>query len=174
LAPQRLKRTVGIVNKNFFCVGPVATQPLSNPHKFKGYDKGMHYGNHIDNPFMSTARGRVRTDLSMTLFLSEPDHYSGGELILVSEYGEEEIKLPAGHAVVYSSTMVHRVEPVTEGCRLACITWIQSLFPDERIRSIVAEIHAVVQALSALPEQRELVTVLSKNLANLMRIHAAN
>jgi PKHD-type hydroxylase len=141
---------------------------------FNRYETGMFYGNHVDSPLMLGSGRQVRTDLSMTLFLSNPEDYEGGDLVLISEYGEEAIKLPAGHAVVYNANMVHRVEPVTKGCRLACITWIQSYFPDPRIRDILhdlTEVRAHLESENTSPEMKLLMAKSITNLSRLMMNH---
>lgn len=88
-----------------------------------------HYGNHVDGAVLhSRLTGeRVRSDVSCTLFLSEPDEYEGGELVVEDSYGSRRVKLPAGHALLYPATSVHRVEPVTRGCRMASFFWVESM-----------------------------------------------
>ena len=88
------------------------------PPLFNCYDGGGHYGNHVDNAIQRDANRpiKVRTDVSVTVFISQPDEYDGGELIIEDTYGAHEVKLPAGDAILYPSTSLHRVEPVTRGC----------------------------------------------------------
>src|SRR5919205_3822899 len=99
-------------------VRPKALTPLI----FSRYGGGQAYGSHVDNPLMDG----IRTDVSFTLFLAEPEAYDGGELVIESLSGEDEIKLPPGHMIVYPSTALHRVQPVTRGERLAAVGWAQS------------------------------------------------
>jgi PKHD-type hydroxylase len=106
---------------------------------FSRYEPGMEYGAHIDNAIM----GDMRTDLSVTLFLSRPDTYDGGELVIHTPPGNQEIKLDAGEAIVYRSSTLHHVAPVTRGARLAAVTWVQSAVRDEYIRDILYDLHQV-------------------------------
>ena len=105
------------------------------PPLFNRYEPGMSFGNHVDNALRYLPGGsRVRTDISATLFLSAPDEYDGGELSIEDTFGTHSVKLPAGHMVVYPSTSLHRVEPVTRGERLASFFWVESMVrcPDQR------------------------------------------
>lgn len=142
------------------------------PHRIHGpifnrYDVGMTYGSHVDNAIMGEANA-VRSDVSATLFLSPPDAYEGGELVLQEHQSERRIKLPAGGMVVYASTNVHRVEPVKRGTRIAAIFWIQSLVREESKREILHdfnEILAGVRDKLSGNEQMALASIYS----NLMR-----
>lgn len=114
------------------------------------YGPGMEYGGHFDNPIMFSRDGEpLRTDLSMTVFLNDPGDYGGGELNLDTPFGAQTCKLPAGHAFVYPTTMYHRVAPVTEGERLAAVTWIQSLIKEPERRQILYDLSQARQALKA-------------------------
>ena len=106
---------------------------------YSRYEPGMRYGTHIDSAIMGGANP-LRTDLAMTLFLSAPDSYEGGELVIESASGEQEIKLAAGEAVVYPATTLHRVAPVTSGVRQVAVTWIQSAVRDPSLRSILYDL----------------------------------
>lgn len=106
---------------------------------FNRYRPGMHYGSHLDNAMMGREE-RVRVDVSMTLFLSDPESYDGGELSIDTEYGPRSVKLPAGDAVFYPTAYYHEVKPVTRGERLACVTWIQSLVRAPHRRQILYEL----------------------------------
>lgn len=112
---------------------------VMRPVLISRYEPGMQYGMHSDNPLMGGPR-KVRTDLAMTLFLSEPDSYDGGELHFESPWGAQEVKLPPGSAVIYPATTLHRVNPVTRGQRLAAVTWIESHVRDPQQREILAEL----------------------------------
>jgi PKHD-type hydroxylase len=131
---------------------------------FSRYEPGMAYGDHIDNSLMGGFSG-IRTDLAMTLFLSPPDSYHGGELVIE---GRDEIKLERGEAVVYSATSVHHVAPVTRGVRLACVTWIQSAVRDERIRAILYDLSRAAEHAETL-NNPSLTLLLSKSYHNLTR-----
>jgi PKHD-type hydroxylase len=118
------------------------------PHRVHGpmfnrYDVGMTYGLHVDNAIMGE-QVSVRTDVSATLFLSAPDQYDGGELVIQDGTGEKRIKQPPGSMVLYSSTSPHRVEPVTRGSRLAAIFWVQSMVRDEPKREILFDLNQIL------------------------------
>ncbi|MHC2250355.1 PKHD-type hydroxylase [Bradyrhizobium embrapense] len=110
---------------------------------------GHHFGLHVDN----AVRGdrltgmRIRTDLSVTLFLSEPEDYDGGELVIEDLYGSHEIKLPAGDLVVYPASSLHLVTPVTRGTRVASFFWLQSMVRDAHARSLIFDLDTAIQAL---------------------------
>jgi len=121
------------------------TQPLMNR-----YAPGMEYGAHVDNSLIGGSEP-LRTDMSGTLFLSEPSDYDGGELIVESSAGRQAIKLPAGDLFLYPSTRVHYVAPVTRGARLGVVFWLQSLVRDHEQRALLFEIS---QVLSAMQQER--------------------
>jgi PKHD-type hydroxylase len=137
---------------------------------FSRYDTGMQYGSHVDNAFMGGVGG-LRSDLSVTLFLSAPDSYDGGELVVEMALGEQPIKLDAGEAIVYPSWSIHHVAPVTRGVRYAAVTWVQSAVPDERLRSILYDINVTMSHADAA-KSPELSLLLTKSYNNLLR-HAA-
>ncbi len=119
------------------------------PPLFNRYAGGQSYGGHIDGavrPVFGTPH-RVRTDLSATLFLSMPEDYDGGELVIESGFGSQRIKLAAGDMVLYPGTSVHRVEPVTRGVRLAAFFWIQSMVRDEAKRDILFQLDTALQQI---------------------------
>ena len=130
------------------------------PPLFNRYSDGQSYGGHIDGairPVTGTPL-RVRTDLSATLFLSDPDSYDGGELVVKDTFGERSTKLAAGDMVLYPGTSVHRVEPVTQGVRLAAFFWIQSMVSDSTQRTILFELDSAIQELAKdVPEHSALV-----------------
>ena len=109
------------------------------------YETGMQYGTHFDDAFIDG----VRTDLSVTLFLSDPDTYSGGELELTTPSGSQAIKLPSGCAIVYPSDHLHAVLPVTDGVRLAAVGWVQSRIRSSSDRQLLFELHEATQQLEA-------------------------
>jgi PKHD-type hydroxylase len=109
----------------------------------------------------------LRTDFAMTLFLAEPDTYDGGELVMETSAGEQEIKLPAGDAIVYSASTIHRVVPVTRGFRLAAVTWIQSAVRDAAMRDVLLTLRHAIEST----ERGDSPTLLlSKAYQNLMRL----
>lgn len=121
------------------------------PPRFNRYQDGGHYDDHIDSAVLSVpgTPHRIRSDLSATLFLSEPDEYDGGELVIEDTYGRHAVKLPAGHLVLYPGTSLHRVTPVTRGTRLASFFWVQSLVRDDAQRSLLFDLDAAIQQLHA-------------------------
>lgn len=134
---------------------------------FSRYDPGMEYGDHIDNAIM----GEIRTDLSVTLFLSRPETYDGGELVIQLPLGNQEIKLDAGEAIVYPSNSVHHVAPVTRGARLAAVTWVQSRVRDQEVRGILYDLHKSAQDPVA-GQNKDLSLLLAKSYHNLLRYAA--
>lgn len=119
------------------------------PPMFNRYEGGGHYGNHIDNTIQTDrfSGQKVRTDVSTTVFLSSPEEYEGGELIAEDSFGTHEIKLDAGDAIVYPSTSLHRVEPVTRGVRVASFLWTQSLVRDAWRRSMLFDLDMTILKL---------------------------
>jgi len=138
---------------------------------FSRYEPGMYYGNHLDNAIMD--RGdRTRVDLSLTLFLSGPETYDGGELVIETEYGPRTIKLPAGDAVVYPTIYYHEVKPVTRGERYACVTWIQSLVRDIHKRQILYDMSVLAEWIHARAPGSPQFKQFNKIQMNLYRIWA--
>lgn len=153
-----------------------ATLPLRTlPPRFNRYEGGGQYGFHIDGSVMTLATmagqppASLRTDLSCTLFLCEPDEYDGGELIINDTYGEHEVKLPAGDLIVYPSSSLHRVAPVTRGARLASFFWVQSLIRDDAQRQLLFEMDASIQALTRSNANPDAVLQLTGVYHNLLR-----
>src|SRR4051812_32999614 len=121
------------------------------PPLFNRYREGEAFGTHIDNA-VRIHRGtgfRVRSDLSATLFLEEPDAYEGGELVVEGDLSAGAIKLPAGHLLLYPASSLHRVEPVTRGARVASFFWVQSMIRDDGARSILFDLDQAIQAVAA-------------------------
>ena len=132
------------------------------PPLFNRYEGGQSFGFHVDNAVRyDRSRGgadAVRTDLSATLFLSAPEDYDGGELIIEDTYGTHSIKLPAGHMVLYPGTSLHRVTPVTRGARVASFFWIQSMVRDDGQRRLMFELDVSIRRLTQeLPDHPALV-----------------
>jgi PKHD-type hydroxylase len=121
------------------------------PPYFNGYAGGETYGDHIDGAIRVPSPGAapLRADVSTTVFLSDPDEYDGGELVVTDAYGTHEVKLPAGDAIVYPSTTVHRVEPVTRGERLASFLWTQSMIRDDWQRTMLFDLDQNIQKIRA-------------------------
>ena len=130
-----------------------AAQPLKVlPPKFNRYEGGEHYGAHIDNAIMEIPGSgglRLRADLSMTVFFSEPEEYDGGELRVLDTYGHQAVKLPAGHAILYTATSLHEVTPVTRGIRTSAFFWIQSMIRDDVRRLMLYELGKTIDSLVA-------------------------
>jgi len=135
---------------------------------FNRYCAGMAYGFHVDDALMG-AREQWRTDVSVTVFLNQPDEYDGGELEIDSAFGMQTVKLPAGAAVVYPSSTLHRVTPVTQGERLAAVTWVQSKVRDPGRREILADLDRVRRRMSALDPDGAETDIAFKSYANLLR-----
>lgn len=139
-----------------------------SPPQFNRYDVGMTYGNHIDNALRTGAQ-RMRTDLSATLFLSDPKEYDGGELVVLDTYGFHAVKLVPGDLILYSSTSKHRVQPVTRGSRWAAFFWIQSMIRDESARTLLFELDSAIQRISKKNVDAEEVIDLTGVYHNLFR-----
>jgi PKHD-type hydroxylase len=120
------------------------------PPLFNRYAPGMAFGNHVDSAFRThdAMRLRIRTDLSATLFLSDPESYDGGELVIEDTYGPRAVKLAAGSLVLYPATSLHRVQPVTRGERLASFFWVQSMVRDDAHRTLLFDMDLAIVRLS--------------------------
>lgn len=141
------------------------------PPMFNRYADGGTYGNHVDNAIqMDRNTGeRLRTDVSVTVFLSEPEDYEGGELIVEDTYGSHEVKLPAGDAIVYPSSSLHRVAPVTSGARVASFLWVQSLVRDAWQRNMLFELDMTLLKLRAQVGNNAEIVALTGHYHNLLR-----
>lgn len=142
--------------------------------RFNCYRGGGQYGNHIDSAIHSDpyTGARVRTDVSTTVFLNDPGEYDGGELIIEDTYGAHEVKLPAGDAIIYPATSLHRVEPVTRGARLASFLWTQSMVADAARRAMLFQLDMTIVSLrSRISDTPELVN-LTGHYHNLLRLWA--
>ncbi len=139
------------------------------PLLFSRYQPGMEYGNHVDDAIMGSDRG-FRTDVSFTVFLNDPESYQGGELVMDSAVGEQKFKLSAGSAVVYPSTTLHRVAPVTEGTRQVAVSWIQSLVRSAEHREIIYDIDTTRRTLFERDGKSREFDLLTKTHANLLRL----
>lgn len=141
------------------------------PPLFNRYEPGMAFKAHVDNAIrFAPGLVRVRTDISSTLFLSEPDEYDGGELVIEAAYGEQRIKFAAGDMVLYSATSLHRVEPITRGARWASFFWTESSVRDDGERRTLYDLDRSIQLLRAsLPDNNHAVVQLTGVYHNLLR-----
>ncbi len=136
------------------------------------YEPGMTYGDHVDDPVMGSQGPRLRTDVSMTIFLGPPEDYDGGELVVRTSFGEKRVKLPAGDAVVYPSSSLHQVSPVTRGERLVALTWIQSYVRDPAQRELLYELNLARETLLKEAPGQKVTGYIDKSYANLLRMWA--
>jgi PKHD-type hydroxylase len=141
------------------------------PPLFNRYQGGHSFGNHVDNAIrhITGTPHRIRTDLSATLFFTGPEEYDGGELVVEDTYGVHEIKLPAGHMVLYPSTSLHHVRPVTRGARLASFFWIQSMVRDDGQRTLLFDLDMAIQRVSETAEENPAAVQLTGVYHNLLR-----
>ena len=147
-----------------------ALPPKYLPPRFNRYAGGGTYGSHVDGAVMDLGQGeQLRSDVSCTLFLSDPEEYDGGELLVSDTYGEHEVKLPAGDLILYPSTSLHQVNPVTRGARLASFFWIQSMVRDDGRRRLLFELDSSIQALRRSGADQAAVLQLTGVYHNLLR-----
>jgi PKHD-type hydroxylase len=141
------------------------------PPLFNRYRGGHSFGNHVDNAIRQIAGTpmRIRTDLSATLFLAEPDEYDGGELVVEDTYGVHSVKLPSGHLVLYPSTSLHHVRPVTRGARVASFFWIQSMLRDDGERTLLFDLDTAIQRLTVDMPNHPAAVQLTSVYHNLLR-----
>jgi len=141
------------------------------PPLFNRYQGGGHFGSHVDNAIRQVPGMplRIRTDLSATLFLAAPDEYDGGELEVEDTYGAHSVKLPAGDLVLYPSTSLHLVQPVTRGARVASFFWIQSLVRSDADRTLLFDLDAAIQRLAVELPEHQLGVQLTGVYHNLVR-----
>lgn len=147
----------------------IAARPRRfGPLLLSRYETGMGYGRHVDDAIM----GKIRSDCSFTLFLADPATYDGGELVIESPAGEQAFKLEPGHLVLYPSTTLHRVEPVTRGVRLALVGWLQSLVREPDRRELLFELDTARRRLFDERGKSELFDLVDKSFRNLLRMWA--
>lgn len=143
------------------------------PPMFNRYAGGQQFGTHVDGSIRTLPNGRrIRTDLSCTLFLAPPEEYEGGELVIEDTYGTKSVKLPAGHMILYPSTSLHHVTPVTRGVRLCSFFWLQSLVREDSRRSLLFEMDIAIQRLGAESATHPSVVQLTGVYHNLIRLWA--
>ncbi len=145
------------------------------PHRvadpiFARYRPGMTYGDHVDDPIMGSTGPRFRSDLSMTLFLNPPEAYDGGELVMRTPFGDRQVKLPAGDAVIYPSSSLHQVAEVTRGERLVALTWVQSYVRDPAQRELLYELNQAREVLLKEAPSAEHTALVDRSYANLVRM----
>ena len=141
------------------------------PPVFSKYEPGMEYGWHTDSPIMGN-QPPLRTDMGMTIFLSDPDSYEGGELEVQTNSGLKQFKLPKGDAICYPTTQIHRVAPVTTGVRMAAVTWVQCSVRNPQYREILHGLFSVHQRLLEKDMDSEEAPVVLQTYSNLMRLWA--
>jgi PKHD-type hydroxylase len=141
------------------------------PPLFNRYAGGQSFGTHVDNAIRQVpgTGHQIRTDLSATLFFAMPEEYDGGELVVEDTYGVHSVKLPAGHLVLYPSTSLHHVRPVTRGARIASFFWIQSMVRDDGQRTLLFDLDVAIQKLNRAPLEDSPVVQLTGIYHNLMR-----
>lgn len=165
---SREGREIGDLVLDALSISPLfvsAALPLKvYPPLFNRYEGGGNFGNHVDNAIrhIPGTPHRIRTDLSATLFLAEPDEYDGGELVVEDSYGTHSVKLSAGDMVLYPASSLHRVTPVSRGARIASFFWIQSMVRDDSQRRILYELDQSIQKLGAdIPDHPSIVELTS-------------
>lgn len=167
-APE-IEKLAGVLAERILAhaVFALAVRPkLLSPLILSRYEGGQSYGTHVDDALMAG----MRTDVSFTLFLAEPESYAGGELVIEGTGGEDEIKLAAGSLVAYPSTSLHRVAPVTEGARLAGVGWARSYIRSTERRELLFDLDMARRALFEREGKSREFDLMSKSVANLLRL----
>ena len=141
------------------------------PPLFNRYDAGMTFGAHVDNAIRGylDTNLQIRTDVSSTLFISAPEDYEGGELVVEDSYGQHKVKLPAGDMIVYPGSSLHNVTPITRGSRIASFFWTQSLIRDDTRRGLLFDLDMSIRRLSADHPEHPSVVSLTATYHNLLR-----
>jgi PKHD-type hydroxylase len=141
------------------------------PPLFNRYSGGQSFGSHVDNAIRTVpgTAHRIRTDLSCTLFFSQPHEYDGGELMIEDTYGVHSVKLPAGSMVLYPSTSLHHVRPVTRGARVSSFFWLQSMVRDDGERTLLFDLDAAIRNLNQIAPQHAAAIQLTGVYHNLLR-----
>lgn|SRR5450830_26480 len=167
----RIVMTALAGNATFFAA---ALPARTMPPLFNRYEGGERYGVHIDGAVRAVPGNghQLRTDVSSTLFLNDPDDYDGGELVVHDTYGAHEVKLPAGDLILYPSTSRHEVMPVTRGCRSSAFFWVQSMIRDDHRRAMLFELDQAIHALRLRHGDSDETVVLSGHYHNLLRLWA--
>ncbi|MBK1633530.1 Fe2+-dependent dioxygenase [Thiohalocapsa halophila] len=171
--PERIQRLIRILmaslgHNETFRFG-VLPHRVADPI-FARYRPGMAYGDHVDDPIMGSSGPRFRSDVSMTVFLNPPEDYDGGELVMRTSFGDNRVKLPAGHAVAYPSSSLHHVAEVTRGERLVALTWIQSYVRDPARRELLYELNLAREHLLKTAPEGEHTAQVDRSYSNLVRM----
>jgi PKHD-type hydroxylase len=170
LAKQLADRVLARLSQTPLFIAAALPAKVLQP-RFSRYDGRGHYGNHVDNaifPIPGTGE-HLRSDVSSTLFLSDPDDYDGGELVIDDMFGSHSIKLPAGDAVIYPGSSLHRVTPVTRGTRFASFFWVQSFVASPERRRLMLELDGAIQALAGDHPEHASIDTLTQVYHNLLR-----
>lgn len=142
---------------------------VASPY-YARYTGGMSYGDHVDDPVMGPPGGQYRSDVSTTVFLNAPEEYAGGELVIRTTYGDQSLKLPAGHAVLYPSASLHHINEVTSGERLVAVTWTQSMLRSPEQRELMYQLYQARESLLKSGADSEAATRVDHVYVNLMRM----
>jgi PKHD-type hydroxylase len=134
------------------------------------YTKGMSYGEHVDDPIMGQGSELYRSDISITIFLNSPDDYDGGELVIQTSFGEQQIKLPAGDAILYPSSSTHRVAEVSRGERLVAVSWVQSLVQEPEKRALLHDMNQARETLLRDKPDADETRQVNQSYINLVRM----
>lgn len=162
---------LGALERNALFIS-AALPSIVYPPMFNRYEGGQQFGAHIDNAvrLLPGSGRKIRTDVSATLFLSDPDEYDGGELMIEDTYGAHSAKLPAGHLLLYPSTSLHKVEAVTRGARIASFFWVQSMVRDDGQRTLLFDMDSAIQQLGATQADATALVRLTGSYHNLLRM----
>jgi PKHD-type hydroxylase len=161
---------VGAIRANPLVTAAVLPKRISAP-LFSKHEPGMFYGAHMDNPILG-GDAPLRADVAITVFLSDPAAYDGGELVVATPLGEASFKLPAGDAVVYPATSLHRVAEVTRGARLAAVAWMQSMVAEAGRREVLYDLDTAYRHAIAKEPEADEAKLLLKAYGNLVRMWA--
>jgi len=173
LARELSEKVVAALEKNSLFMG--AALPLRVfPPLFNRYEGGQSFGTHVDNAVrqVTGTPHRIRTDLSATLFLTPPEDYDGGELVVEDTYGTHLVKLPAGHMILYPSTSLHHVRPVSLGARISSFFWIQSMIRDDGRRTLLFDLDMAIQRIAGEAPDHPSAVQLTGVYHNLIRMWA--
>jgi PKHD-type hydroxylase len=161
---------VGAIERNPLFISAALPNQVYPP-LFNRYEGGMTFGSHVDGAVRVLPNGvKLRTDVSVTLFLSAPDEYDGGELVIEGSFGVQQVKLPAGDMIVYPATSLHQVTPVTRGVRVASFFWVQSLVRSDAQRALLFDMDTAIQRLNASDADAQARRSLVGCYHNLLRI----
>jgi PKHD-type hydroxylase len=144
---------------------------IATPY-YARYTRGMSYGDHVDDPVMGPPGGQYRSDISTSVFLSAPDEYQGGELVIRTAYGEEPLKPRAGDAVIYPSSSLHHINEITDGERLVAVTWAQSMLRDPQRREVLYQLYQARESLRQSQPGSDVATRVDHAYVNLVRMWA--